>query len=143
MYWVVVADEYQSIFYAREKKHSSLQKFLTLKNETARQKVGDILADSGGRSFDSHGQGRHTMTNEKDDPKSHISVAFAKKVAQRLQKGRHGNEFERLIIIAAPHFLGVLRAAMETAGVQAEHSIDKDLTALDADAIQEVLDEAF
>jgi protein required for attachment to host cells len=51
---------------------------------------------------------RHAMTREVD-PKKQEAIAFAKQVAERLESARHQGEVERLILVAAPEFLGLLR----------------------------------
>lgn len=141
-YRVVVADEFRAIFYDREKKFSPLREAGTMQNDTAREKTGDLISDKGGRAFDSFGRGRHTMAIEKDDPKTHSAVVFAKDVADRLARERSESGFDRLIVVAAPRFLGVLRPALATAGVEAERELSKEVTGRDAAFIQKLLDSA-
>ena len=70
-YLVVVADESRAVLYHRERRRGPMQEAGGFENEAARLKTDDLIADRGGRAFDSHGQGRHTMTAEKSDPKQH------------------------------------------------------------------------
>ena len=65
VFWVVVADEAKAIIYARATKRGPLREVFSLANETAHMKTEELISDSGGRSFDSKGKGRHTMSNEK------------------------------------------------------------------------------
>lgn len=139
-YRVVVADEYRATFYDREKKFSPLREVADFRNEAAREKIGDLLADRGGRAYDSHGQGRHTMTNEKADPKAHSAVVFAKDLAERLGADRQKGRYDKLIVVAAPRFLGVLRPALSTAGLEADRAIDKAVTGKSAEFIQKLVD---
>ncbi|MEO5971210.1 MAG: host attachment protein [Bdellovibrionia bacterium] len=44
---------------------------------------------------------------------SHIAEIFAQRLAGRLQKGRIDNEYERLILVADPRFLGLLRGCID------------------------------
>jgi len=97
-----------------------------------------MISDRGGRSFDSHGQHRHTM--EKSDPKSHSAVVFAKRIAKRLSDAKQGKEYHKLVVIAPPRFLGVLRTALETAGVDIDRSFDKELTDKKPAFIENMLD---
>ena len=60
---VVVADESKAVVYRRATRSGPLQEIFTFNNEAARLKTGELLADKGGRSFDSHGHGRHTRAN--------------------------------------------------------------------------------
>ena len=139
-YRIVVADEFKAIFYRREKRFSALQEVAQYQNDAAREKTGDLMSDRGGRAFDSHGQGRHTMANEKTDPKTQSAVVFAKTLAEQLSLDRQRGDYEQLVIVAAPRFLGVLRPALATAGVEPERAIDKEVTGRDAAFIQKLVD---
>lgn len=139
--WIVVADEFQALFYAREKKFGPLRELSSMKNEMAREKLENLVSDRGGRSFDSMGKGRHAYANEKSDAKSHSYAAFAKDIAERINAGRQDNQFDKLGVIAAPRFLGVLRSALAKAGVEADLTIDKEVTGRDTAVIQKLLDE--
>jgi len=106
---VVVADESKAVAYTRAHLSGPLQEIRTFENEAARLKTGDILADKGGRSFDSHGYGRHTMANEKADPKRHLAEKFARDIAEHIAIDVHNGTCRGYALVAAPHFLGVLR----------------------------------
>ncbi len=140
--WVVVADESRAIFYAWDKRYSPLRELSQLENEVARQKTSSQISDRGGRSFDSHGQGRHTMTNEKTDPKKHAAIVFAKEVAGRVAKARQEGSCRDYALVAAPRFLGLLRDALETAGhADPLLTIDKGVVGQDAAVIERLLNE--
>ncbi len=142
-YWVVVADESRAIFYAREMKRSPLNELFQLENEVARQKTESQISDRGGRSFDSQGQGRHTMAREKTDPKKHVAIAFAKEIAGKIAKARHAGSCRDYSLVAAPRFLGLLRDALEIAGyADALQSIDKDMVGQDTTTIEKLLIES-
>jgi protein required for attachment to host cells len=114
-YLVVVADEYQVILYEREGLKGPLRQLRTLTNKEARMKTEELLADRGGRSFDSHGQGRHTMGMEKDSPKQHGARVFAKDIAEWVGAEMHKGAFDGFALIAAPKFLGMLRQELASA----------------------------
>ena len=139
-YWVLVADEFQARIFTREKKFSELVEASSFENPVARMKTGDVMSDRGGRSFDSGGQGRHSMDSDKANPKTESYPAFAKELAQAVSSGLQGKQFARLIVVAAPRFLGVLRPALESAGIEAEKMIDKAVTGQGAESIQKIID---
>ena len=87
----------------------------------------DIDTDKPGRIFDSFGQGRHS-TSSKQDPTEHIAHQFALSLAEMLNKGRLSHAYDRLVIIAGPNFLGILRAALNknTASLIVQ-SVNKEL----------------
>ena len=109
---VVVGEESQAVVYRRATVSAPLQDTTTFENEAARLKTGEILADKGGRSFDSHGHGRHTMANEKADPKKHLAVQLARDVAEYIRADVHKGTCRGYALVAAPKFLGMLRTEL-------------------------------
>jgi len=139
-FWVIVADEFQASIYKRVKKFSELQLILKLKNDIAREKLENLISDRGGRGFDSHGQGRHTYTKEKADPRAQSYQPFAREIAERLQTSREHDD-DGLVVVAAPRFLGVLRSVLAKAGIQPDLTIDKEVTAKSATFVRELIDQ--
>ena len=65
------------------------------------------------------------------DPKDQAAAAFARSIIERLSKAETAGEFDRVVIIASPHMLGLLRKSMSPKvadKIMAE--LDKDLTAI-------------
>jgi protein required for attachment to host cells len=87
---------------------SRLVKLEALEHPEGRLKSQSIDADRPGRSFESAGVKRHAMTR-KVDPKKQEAITFAGRVAERLESARRQGKVERLILVAAPEFLGLLR----------------------------------
>ena len=97
-----------------------------LEHPAGRLKAQSFDADRPGRSFESAGMKRHAMSRE-FDPKKQEAIAFAKRVAERLESARLQGEVERLILVAAPEFLGLLRDSLtpELQGmIEEEFSLD-------------------
>jgi protein required for attachment to host cells len=139
--WIIVADEAAATVYERKSRRGPLTELFQLTNETERKKTAEIISDRGGRSFDSHGHGRHTMAREKSDPKKHASQAFAKTLAQRIARAVHDGSCEEIVLISAPRFLGVMRDALSKAGnVVPAVTIDKELVGKDASVIEKLLE---
>lgn len=142
-YLVVVADEYRAILYARDTRTGPLRKLRTLTNETARMKTGDLISDRGGRSFDSHGQGRHTMGGERDSPQQHSARSFARDIADIIAAESHKGLCRGYAVVAAPRFLGLLRQEFATAVRDAPYAtVDKDVVGKDAAVIEKLLENA-
>lgn len=116
-YWFVVADESKAIVYESRARYSTLHEGFTLENEVAREKTGRLISDRGGRSYDSHGEGRHTMQKEKVDPKTRAAIAFAKQIIGRILDGKRNRSCSEFALIAAPRFLGLLRDQVAISGV--------------------------
>jgi len=85
----------------------------TIEHPEGRLKSQSIDADRPGRSFESAGMKRHSMSREVD-PKKQEAITFAKEVAERLESARLQGEVEQLILVAAPEFLGLLRGNLSS-----------------------------
>jgi protein required for attachment to host cells len=142
-YWVIVADEFQAHFYSRQEKSAAFQEQGSLQNDAAREKLENLVTDRDGRGFDSQGAGRHGYGNEKSDAKTHSYAVFAKTIAERVRAGRQSHKFVKLAVIAAPRFLGVLRNALDKAGIEPDLTINKEVTGQDTDFIQKLMDDAY
>ena len=142
-YLVVVADESKAVLYSRERLRGPLAEQRTFENEAARLKTDDLIADRGGRAFDSHGQGRHTMTAEKSDPKQHIAEGFARQIADYIGSEQHKGHLRGYALIAAPKFLGTLRAQLSSRVPEEPYAtVDKNVVGQGEDAIAKLLDTA-
>jgi len=140
IFWVVVADESSAIVYARDSARAPLREVFSLTNDVARMKTSELISDSGGRSFDSKGKGRHTMTNEKVDAKKHAAQSFAREIAGRIAKVMHDGSCRGFALVAAPRFLGMLRDAVSVATNHSPYAtIDKDVTGKDTATIERLL----
>ena len=139
-YWIVVADEASATIYGRDTRRAPLHELFSLQNESARKKTDELISDHGGRSFDSHGHGRHTMVKEKSAPKRHAATVFAKHIADRIGKATHNGTCRGFALVAAPRFLGVLRDAVSTAtNVEPFATIDKEVVGKDTSVIEKLL----
>ena len=138
-WWVIVADEAQAILYSRDKKFSPLEQRNTLHNPDARAKRADLLTDRGGRSFDSRGAGRHTMTKE-TGPRQQAAMAFARLIAERIARALQEGRCSEYAIVAAPRFLGMLRTALAgNVKVEPWLTIDKAMVGRDTATIDKLL----
>lgn len=139
--WVLVADA------ARARLFHVEQPTMTLAPALGRELIGanlqsrEIASDRPGRTFDRAGEGRHAK-EPPTDPARHAKGQFAHEIAGLLDDERKQGSFDRLIIAAAPQFLGDLRNSMSKQlrdMVAAE--IPKDLSKLRPDELQEHLSE--
>ncbi len=100
----------------------------------------DVETDRPGR-FKAKGSALHSGNAEKDF-KHQTAEHFARELVDYLEKGRQENQFDRLILVAAPLFLGVLRG-MLTAPLRKLVTLerDKDYTKLKPEEIRKHLPE--
>ncbi len=90
----------------------------------------DIMSDAPGRTFDSGGQGRHAMERP-SDPRRNNQQEFAHEIAAHIDSAANKNEFDRLVVVAAPQMLGALRQSLSNAArAKVSGELSKDLTRL-------------
>ena len=70
-----------------------------------------------------------------EGPHERVVADFARELAARLRQARVANTFERLVLVAPPKFLGLLRAQLDDpTSARVVGSLDKDLAAIWTDA---------
>ncbi|MBW4050822.1 MAG: host attachment protein [Proteobacteria bacterium] len=115
---IVVADQSEARFYDVEHRDSQLRLIATLTDPLAHLHDRDFKSDRPGRVYDhAAGKGRrgataHHGTAGERSPRKHEAEMFARRIAAQVQTAYRQNEFDRLILIAAPGFLGLLRHAL-------------------------------
>lgn len=139
--WILCANGARATIYSVDSDSASPVEVASLEHPEVRSKEMDLVTDRPGRAFDSFGAGRHAMAYGVG-PKATEEIRFAREVVDRLEQGRVGHAFDRLVVVAAPTFLGHLRDSMSAplaAVVSLE--IDKDYTALRPDELRSRLPE--
>jgi len=116
---IVVANQYEARFYDAAGPKAPLRAAGRLLNPDARLHDRDLKSDRPGRVFApaSAGPGRrgaavHHAVGGKQRPQRQVAVAFARRVAAELAAAKKRREFDRLVLIVAPMFLGILRTAL-------------------------------
>jgi protein required for attachment to host cells len=106
-------------------------------NAEGRMADQDFVSDKPGRTVDGVRVQRHTL-DPSVDPKERAAMQFARELADKLEAEHREKKFSRLIVVAAPHFLGLLRSQMSDALAGAVvHEVAKDLTREDVRTLQE------
>lgn len=137
--WIVVADEAKARVLSLSKLTEPLVEFKTSTSSEAKMLDRELVSDKSGTSHGGSGQGRHSV-GERHENKEQYEIRFAKEIGDYLEENRQTNTYSKLIIIAAPRFLGVLRKVF-TKGVLEliTLEVDKDLTMMDTQVIKEYL----
>lgn len=135
---IVVADERQASFYDASKPDGPLFQQGEIQNDSAGLKDQDLETDRPGRRFG--GAGHHHDVDGERSTKRHELTLFARKVAQRIDQDRMAKAFDKLVIVAPPKVLGLLRQSLPAPVhnfVAAE--IPKDLLHRGDDAIRDAV----
>lgn len=141
--WVVVAESSRARIFSTTGPRAGLDEIQALTQPEARLKERDLVSDSHGRSFDSGGTGRHAMGRELDQ-KHHEATVFARTISEHLERARGRNDFDKLILVAPPAFLGLLRKSMHhCCADRVVATVNKNLVQHDPGDIRDHLPEWF
>jgi protein required for attachment to host cells len=124
---IVVADQAEAIFYDTPSLQAQPKEVAHISDPLAHQHDRDFSSDRPGRSYESVGGQRHAIERE-DDPRQREAVRFAKRISRRLDEARRKGEYDELIVVAGPPFLGLMRKEMSRpTRDRVVHEIRKDL----------------
>lgn len=140
--WILVCDASRARLFRDAPRGDKLVQIDQLDHPESRERGRDLMADTVGRkpigpvpARSVQGQGGaygRPGAAPDTDPKEVEAQKFARQLAALLEKGLHDHAYKRLLIVAPPHFLGLLRATVSTqVAKHIESTIGKDLTNLD------------
>jgi protein required for attachment to host cells len=137
--WVLAADNSRARFFTAEKAASPLQEIRDLVDPQARLHEGDLVTDREGRDRNPAGAQYHGVSSDHSF-KGDAADRFAQKVCSELDAARQQGAFDKLYIVSAPAFLGLLRKH-QTAPLRAlvAGELDKNLAGHSADVIRQSL----
>lgn len=110
--WILTANRSNASLFESDWPGKSMRRLQDIPHPQGGMQNREMGTDKPGRSFDSFGQGRHAMSTEQE-PTEHIAQQFAGELAELLNKGRVAHAYDKLVLIAEPKFLGILRAALD------------------------------
>lgn len=124
--WVVVADAAQARIFKARSEAGDLEHFASLDHPEQRAHTRDLRTGGKGEQHDSSNTSVHQSDPQTTTMEKHADI-FARKLADKLSKARHEEQFERMTLVAAPAFLGRLRDNLdEPTRACIEQEIDKN-----------------
>jgi len=107
-YRILVADQAEAVFYDVAKLTGAPKEVGRISDPLARLHDRDLATDRPGRSHESMGATRHSVQRE-ETPRRTEALRFARRIARRLDDARRRDEFDQLVVVAGPPFLGLVR----------------------------------
>ena len=141
--WIIVANQAEVQIYSSDRLPGDLLLVDVLENKEGATHPRDLVSDAPGRSFDRSGSGRHAI-EPNTDVKEEQRRRFVKEMVERLRTTQLKGGFDKLVLLAAPAVLGVIRKTLPpdlTKIVIKE--IPKDVIGQSVDKIQSQLVRAF
>jgi protein required for attachment to host cells len=137
--WVLVAESSRAKLYSAESRNAALEEIEAFVHSGSRLHEGDLVSDQAGSDGGSVGQGRHVL-DRKTSARDTERTEFAKSLARHIEAARKEKAFDRLVLIAPPSFLGLLREHLSDEVMERViEQIDKNLVQQPASAVREHL----
>jgi protein required for attachment to host cells len=141
--WILVVERAKALIYESHGPGLPLKCVSELDNPRGRLREREVNSDRPGRAFDRVGGGRHAHSSE-EDVADHDARTFVAQLIEQLEQGRSRHAFVRLVLVAPPKLLGMLRAAMpEALGAMVAATLPKDIAHRGADDIRERLSDVI
>ncbi|WP_432472899.1 host attachment protein [Amphritea sp. HPY] len=126
--WVLVANASTAHLYATERLGEEMSVLKEFSHSESRAKGSTLASDRPG-SNQSRGSSMGSM-GDPLDPKEFEAERFATELAKEMDKGRVNRDFRRLVLVAVPHFQGLLKSHLNNhTRAMVVNSINKDFTA--------------
>jgi protein required for attachment to host cells len=126
--WIVVADAGGARIFSRMEPMESVSALEVLPNPEGRLHTSELVSDQRGQ-VDKGGRGVMSAMEPHTDPHEEKAIEFARTLCESLEKSAVRGQYDKLSIVAPPHFLGLLRGGL---GAASKHRLDrcaaKDLT---------------
>ncbi len=126
--WIVVADGARARLFRHEGIGKGLVPALDRDFAAPHPRRSALRSDRPGRYNDRGALGQHAF-QPRTDPLEHEKAAFIREVAMVLDQAALEHRFDRLVLVAPPATLGLLRAALSPTTLQmVKGELKKDLT---------------
>lgn len=116
---VVVADQSEARFYDLDTQGAGMRLVGRVTDAAAHLHDRDMVSDKPGRVFDHaplqpgrRGAVGHHGTGGERSPRKHEAQVFARGIVSGLEEGRLAGDFDGLVLVASPEFLGMLREVL-------------------------------
>jgi len=137
--WILVAERSSAKVFAQRKLGGDLVLVQEIAHPDGRRESHELGSDRPGRTHEARGSVVSTF-EPRHTPAENAADAFAASLAEIVNKGRNDHAYERLILVAEPRFLGLVRGALSHAtAATVTGSLDKDLSVATADELRHKL----
>ena len=134
--WIIVAESARARIFTVSEIGGKFQEVADLSHPESRLHDRELSSDLPGRTFDSHGDGRHAM-EQATGPQEQEAQAFATEITRQIDRGQREGNFDSLVLVAPPKFLGRLRSELSKSARNALiGELDKNLVETDTKTIE-------
>ncbi len=125
--WILVANASQARIFARDGIRQELALVKEMTHPESRMKNAELVTDRAGY-MPGTGNG-HGSKQPQTEPKQNEALHFAQELAHELNHGRCSQQFERIVLVAPPAFMGLLGEKIDDqTGKLVAEKVGKDYT---------------
>ena len=138
--WILVCDAARGRLFETRGDDPAWNLLEIFGHADSRRKASDLVSDHSGQRSSLGASAHHNALAPSSDPKEVQKGHFGHALAAMLDRGMRSNRFEQLVLVAPPHFLGMLKN--ELTPEVTKHllvAVDKDLTHIDASDVADRL----
>jgi protein required for attachment to host cells len=140
--WVIAADRARARVFQTESFAAPLEEIDTLIHSQGRLHDRDITTDLPGKVKNPGGLGGGHAFEQQTDPKKHEADVFTAEIVRYLEQAHNASRFDRLIVVADPSILGLIRQHMpHRLNALVSLELDKNLAGMTAAEIRSHLPE--
>jgi protein required for attachment to host cells len=141
--WILVSDASRATLYETEKQGDDWRTIGSYRHPASRLKNSELTPTEPGHSAKSKGGSRRTALQPDTTPKQAEMEHFAQQLADVLSAGTTQRHFDQVVLVAPPHFLGLLRRRLSAETEKRLFTVvHKDFTFADAQDARGRLEEA-
>lgn len=123
----VVASRTEAVFYKEDLLHH-FQFVNRLENPRGRKSENELSSDRPGRGISSASSTFHHALDRTWNKHETVAKKFSKKISKYLVQGAQENRFDEIVLVAEPHFLGLLREEIPpSVRSMIKHTINREL----------------
>lgn len=139
MTWTLVADRTRARLFASSRASEPLVEVRDFLNPDGRELAQELVTDRSSRMPAMVGRARGAL-EARTSPEEHAAEVFAREICGALERGLVDRACERLVLVAAPEFMGVLHGcASKRIRAATVFELGKNLTSQEADGIRAYL----
>jgi protein required for attachment to host cells len=140
--WVLVADGARAKAYVNDGPGTGLTAVPELDLTGTRALDRDVTSDRPGRQTNVPGGAARHAVDPRENARNNLERSFIRDVADALAAAVQRDAFDRLVVVAAPHALGDLRALLsDTVARRVIAEVDRDYVHLTPKALVERLED--
>jgi protein required for attachment to host cells len=144
--WILVANATHAFVFSSEKREQDWTLVKTFEHPEGRELSSELDDTSQpGRMLKSKGTGVRSAAEPRTTPKEAEAEHYAKLLASYLDHATAKGEFQELVIVAPPHFLGVLHGTLgQQTAKHLKKTIHKDFAVFEGAEIRKrLLDDVY